>query len=376
MVESPTQVVFHLSSPFRPFFQYQTKFMGIFPKGSREKYGDTYFANTPIGVGTGPGMFDEWTPNDQLVVKKNPNYWRKGEPAWDRMVAKVVTEDAARVAYLMSNQAQIISAPPPHQFADLAKTPGIEIGTKVAIGGMWFMQVNNAKKPFDDVNFRKAVSCAIDREGLAKDVFYNLISPSAVPCSSVVSWFNAEANKSLSYDPDRARAFLAKSKYAEAGAEFDLLVPNPPYLFDSRDGALVMQSQLAAVGIKMNLREMEMPQILGRVVAGTHVATLLPLMGPSDPTFLILICYTPNQADSKASNYTNPALTAAIEESYRHTDLATLTPIYQKIQAILAEDCPHIWLGFLVVANAWRSDVKNFKVNTGLTIWTRDVSLS
>ena len=48
----PTRVVFHLKAPFRPFLQYQTKFMGIFPKGSREQHGDAYFANTPIGVGS------------------------------------------------------------------------------------------------------------------------------------------------------------------------------------------------------------------------------------------------------------------------------------------------------------------------------------
>ena len=52
-----------------------------------------------------------------------------------------------------------------------------------------------------------------------------------------------------------------------------------------------------------------------------------------------------------------------------------LLPIYHKIQAILAEDCPHVWLGYVVVANAWRNEVKNFAVNTGLTIWTRDVAL-
>jgi peptide/nickel transport system substrate-binding protein len=291
------------------------------------------------------------------------------------VVAKIVPEDAARVAYLMTNQAQIISAPPPHQFADLGKTPGIVTGTKVAIGGMWFMQVNDLKKPFDDVNFRKAVSCAIDRKKMSDDVFYGLISPSAVPCPSTVPWFNAEAEATISYNPARAKEFLSKSKYP-TGAEFDLLVPNPPYLFDSRDGAVVMQSQLAEIGIKMNIREMEMPQILGRMVGGTHVATLLPLMGPSDPTFLLLINYTPGQVDTKSSNYNNPALTEAIAESYRHTEDAALKPIYQKIQAILAEDCPHIWLGFLVVANAWREEVKDFKVNTGLTIWVRDVQLA
>ena len=106
---------------------------------------------------------------------------------------------------------------------------------------------------------------------------------------------------------------------------------------------------------------------------GTHTATLLPLMGPSDPTFLINICYVPGQQQSKSSNYGNPALTAAVQESYAHTDLETLTPIYKRMQAILAEDVPHVWLGFVVVSNAWTKTIADYKVNTGLTIWVRDV---
>ncbi len=374
-IESPTRVVFKFSTPFRPFFQYQTKFMGIFPKGSREQFGDRYFANTPIGVGTGPGVFVEWVPNDRLVVKRNPTYWRKGVPAWSRVVARVVTEDSARVAYLKTNDAQIISAPPPHELEALAKTPGITVGRKTALGGLWFMQTNTLRKPFDDVNFRKAVSCAIDRVRIAEEVFYGTVSPSAVPAAAEAPWFNAEANAALSFDLSKARAYLKKSKYP-TGAEFDLMVPNPPYLIDTRDAAVVIQAQLAEIGITMNIRNNEMPTVLAAMSAGTHVATLLPLMAPSDPTFHINICYMADGQQAKSSNWTNPELTALVHQSYQATDPAVANPLYQKMQAVLAEGCPHIWLGYVVVTNAWRQEVRDYRVNTGLTIWARDVKLA
>lgn len=373
-IESPTRVVFHLRTPFRPFLQYQTKFMGIFPKGSREEHGDRFFISTPTGVGTGPGIFVEWVPNDRLVLRRNPNHWRKGLPRWERMVAKIVPEDSVRVAYLKTSQAHIISAPPPHQLAELTADPGLSVGRKTALGGLWFMQTNTLRKPFDDVNFRKAVSCGIDRVRMAEEVFYGTISPTAVPAAPEAPWFNPEANASISYDKAKAKAFLAKSKYP-SGAEFDVMVPNPPYLIDTRDAAVVMQAQLAELGIKMNIRSVEMPTALAAMSSGNHTATLLPLMAPSDPTFHINICYLPNQQQSKSSNWSDPALTALVEESYRHTDPAEANPLYKKMQTILADACPHIWLGYIVVTNAWRKEVKDFKVNTGLTIWTRDVTL-
>ncbi len=371
-VESPTRVVFRFSTPLRPFFQYQTKFMGIFPKGSREAHGDRYFANTPIGVGTGPGIFMEWVPNDRLVVRRNPKYWRRGVPAWTRVIANIVTEDSARVAYLQTGQADIISAPPPHQLTELAGTPGIEVGRKTALGGLYFMQTNTLRAPFDDVNFRKAVSCAIDREKICEEVFYGTVSASAVPAAAQAPWFNPEANAALSYDPARARAYLAKSKYP-TGASFDVMVPNPPYLIDTRDAAVVMQAMLAAIGIKMNIRSVEMPTALSAMSAGSHVATLLPLMAPSDPTFHIGICYMADGQQAKSSNWSDPALTELFRQSYRATDPAVANPLYQKMQAILAEACPHIWLGYVVVTNAWRQPIGDYQVNTGLTIWARDV---
>lgn len=374
VVESPTRVVFRMHQPYRPWLQYMTKHMGIFPKGSREEKGDEFFKSTPIGVGTGPGIFVDWQKDNQIELKKNPTYWRKGVPAWDRLIAKIVPEDASRVAYLRTNQAQIISAPPPRDYVQLSKEPGIQTGSTVAIGGIWFMQLNNRRPPFDDVNFRKAISCSIDRKTIAKDVFYGLMDPTASPAPTTVAYHNKEADAAISYDPEKAKDYLKKSKYADK-AEFELLVPSIPYLFDSRDAAVVMQSQLAQTGITMRIPQMEMPQILARALAGTHGATLLPLMSSSDPTFVIQICYTANQLMSKSSGYTNPSLDAAITESYKYTDAERLNPILKRIQAILVEDSPHVWLGFVGVANAWRSEVKNFRPNTGLTMWVRDVAL-
>jgi len=374
-VESPTRVVFKLKHPYRPWLQYMTKFMGIFPKGSREAMGDDAFKTAPVGVGTGPAIFVSWQPDAQLEMKRNPNYWRKGVPAWDRVVARIVPEDATRLAYLMTGQADIISAPPPRDFVRLQTTPGIKTGSKVALGGMWFMQTNTKRPPFDDVNFRKAVSCAIDRKTIAKDVFYGLLDATATPAPTGTSYYNAAADQENGFNLARAKEFLAKSKYADK-ATFELLIPTIPYLFDAKDAAVVMQSQLAQAGITMKLTLMEQPQILTRDIAGTQVASLLPLMAPSDPTFIIQLCYTADQLMSKSSGYTNPALDAAIQESYRYTDSARLDPVLKKIQDILAADCPNIWLGFVVVANAWRDRVQGFRPNTGLTIMVRDVSVS
>ena len=56
IVENPLRVRFRLREPYRPWLYYMTKYMGIFPKGSREKHDAAFFKNAPVGVGTGPGQ--------------------------------------------------------------------------------------------------------------------------------------------------------------------------------------------------------------------------------------------------------------------------------------------------------------------------------
>ncbi|HTZ38315.1 MAG TPA: ABC transporter substrate-binding protein [Stellaceae bacterium] len=374
-VESPTRVRFDLHQPYSPWLYYMTKFMGIFPKGSREQHGDDYFRLTPIGVGTGPGIFVEWQQNDFVSFKRNPNYWQKGLPHWDRLIIKTVPEDSVRVAYLMTDQAKIISAPPPKDYLNVKKMPGISGASKVSLGCSLFMELNTAKPPFDDINFRRGVAFAIDRDLLAKDVFYGMIEPTTVLAPASSWWFDKEVASGIHYDPAKAKALIAESKYPN-GAEFDMNVPAQPYLIDVRDAAIVIQSQLAAVGVKVNLKFLEVAAVLGRTIDGSHTASFFPNMGAGDPTLQIVSYYTPGQVQSKSSGYVDETLSALVAESYRTVDREALKKIYGKMQAILVRDCPGVWIGYVEIANLWRNEVRNFQVDSGLSIVVRDVDLA
>lgn len=99
--DGPHRVHVHLKEPFAPWMSFLTKFMGVWPTDSREKFGNDYFRMAPKNVGTGPGIFEEWRPNDYVSFTRNPHFWQKGLPHWDRLVVKIVPEDATRVAYLL-----------------------------------------------------------------------------------------------------------------------------------------------------------------------------------------------------------------------------------------------------------------------------------
>ncbi|WP_158744530.1 ABC transporter substrate-binding protein [Acidisphaera sp. L21] len=376
-VDSPTKLRVILKEPYAPWLTFLTKFMGIWPKDSREKYGDDYFRLTPIGIGTGPGIFEEWRPNDYVSFKRNPNYWQKGLPHWDRLVVKVVPEDSTRVAYLLSGQADIIGAPPPRDFARLKSRPKMQGGARVTNGGWCVMLQNNAKAPFDDVNFRLAVAHAVDRKTVADKIYYGLIEPSSVPAPTSGWWYDKTAGEMMTYDLDKAKAYMAKSKYQGGAATFELLTTAEAYLLDTNDCAVFLQAELAKVGIKVVLKKGAFATVNPQIFRGDYQSAIVNFMAPGDPTYMLNVSFTPNQFLSKATGYTDPKVGDLLTAAYKldDTDHANLQPIYSELQQYLTTTSPVTWIGFFDAANVWRDRVKNFKVNQGLTITVRDVWL-
>jgi peptide/nickel transport system substrate-binding protein len=375
IVENPLRLRFQLREPYRPWLYYMTKYMGIFPKGSREQHDAAFFKNAPAGVGTGPGQFVEWRQNDRIVLARNPSYWRKGIPAWDRLVVRVIPDDSSRLAYLTTGQVDIISAPAPKDFENLKSQKGIEAASRLALGGWFYLMTNTKKPPFDDVNLRRAVACAIDRAMLASKVYYGMVVPASIPAPPGSWWFDEKANGVNVHDMALAKEHLKRSKYA-GGAEFEMLVPSQPYLLDVKDAAVVIQAEVATLGVKVNIRELEQGVLLQQTRLGNYTSALQVWMSPGEPTYMIDLIYGKDNVFSKASGYENQTAWDLINETYRHTSEEELKPIFAKLLMQLAEDSPHAWLGFVRASNAWRSDVKGFKVNQGLTMRVRDVSKS
>jgi peptide/nickel transport system substrate-binding protein len=371
IADSPHRVQVVLSEPYAPWLSFLYKYMGIWPKDSREKLGDQYFRLTPKGIGTGPGIFAEWRPNESITLVRNPNYWQKDLPHWDKLVCKLIPEDSTRVAYLLTRQLDIIGAPPPRDFPSLGKRPGITGGVRSTLGGWSVMLLNNAKPPFDDINFRKAVAYAIDRKTLAAKAFFNMVDPCTTPAPPQGWWYDKAADDIISYDPDRARDFLKKSKYADA-ATFDMLTPSVPYLLDTKDAAVAIQSYLGAVGIKASIKPAEAIVVLGQSTSGQAQCLLINIMSPGEGTYLSMVNFTSGQMMTKCSGWHSPELDSLLRQIYAANDRETAKPLYAKMMTLLANEAPYVWLGFFDSANLWQQGVKNFKPSAGLSMVVRD----
>ncbi|MFN8624193.1 MAG: ABC transporter substrate-binding protein, partial [Chloroflexota bacterium] len=171
-----------LSEPFAPLeLALSTFAASIYSKANFEQYGDTA-GEHPLG--TGAFMLDHWDKGSQVVLKKNPNYWQAGKPYLDGVTFTIVGDDNARVLQLQGSQVDAIDFVPPNQIdplvasgAQLQKVDGTAVG---------WLTLNEAIKPLDEANVRCALAWAVDRDAIAKNVYFGnaAAAKSIIPSST------------------------------------------------------------------------------------------------------------------------------------------------------------------------------------------------
>lgn len=366
-------VKFHLSRPYRSLLDSMTKYMGIFPAGSREGNADA-FRSAPVSLGTGPAKFKSAETGTFVELERNPNYWGTA-PDWDIVRIEIASEANARLAALMSGATDVVGGPAARDYNRLVTEGGAISGaSKPALGAAMLMMHKCDAAPFDDVNFRLAVAKAFDRAAIAERIYGGLMQPTAVLVPQASPYYSAEAAAALAMDTDAARAHLAQSVYADA-ASFEMIYPTDAYLLDVRDTALYIQAALAEVGITVTLKPLETGQMFSEVFGGSYQSVLWAVVGTTDPTFIMNALFVPGQSLNGATKYSNDALTAQIARS-QDVGLDALGPILAEAQRLLAEEAPAAFIGTPMAFNLWSEKVAQMHVNTGITLRLRSVELA
>jgi ABC-type transport system substrate-binding protein len=139
-----------------------------------------------------------------------------------RVVFKVVGDDNARVLQLSSGDLDLMIPVPPNQVDQITSSGGQIFSVPgTAVG---FVTLNEKIKPLDEAPVRCALAHAVDRESIAKVVYFGRAKPAASIMPSSTFYYDAETNP-IGYDLQKAKALLAKSS-VPSGFEFTATVPS------------------------------------------------------------------------------------------------------------------------------------------------------
>ncbi len=210
-IETPdaTTLVIHTKKP-DPLLPARLAFYGgqIVPKKYLEQVGGDAFNAKPVG--TGPVRFGSWTKDDKAVLEAFPDYWG-GKIDVDRVIFRPIPETASRVASLLKGEVDAITQLPPDQW-DRVNQNATTRGAGALYAGLYVLAVNSKAKPLDNPLVKQALSLAIDREAIVKELWRGR---GIVPNSPIARGDNHydRSLPALPYDPKEARERLKKAGY-------------------------------------------------------------------------------------------------------------------------------------------------------------------
>ncbi len=370
----PLTVEFILKEPRASFLAVLTAgAASIVSPTAVRKFGADYPSNP---VGTGPFKFASWERGQRVVLEKNPAYWRFPVKV-ERVIYRPIVEDQARLTELLTGALDLIVGTPPDALAQLESNPKVTVLRQVG-AHVWYLGINNQKKPFDDKRVRQALNYAVDKDAIVRDVLKGTGSLSRGPVLPG-TWAADTALKAYPYDPARARKLLAEAGYP-TGFTTTLWVPESGSGMQSPVAmSTVIQSNLKAVGVTVALQTMEWGAYLTKLRSKEQDLFALSWMaGNEDPDMVMFPLLHSSQWTPTGPNralYRNDRFDELLHQARLTTDQTRRTQLYREAQRILADDAPWIFIDHEIQTAAHTKRVQGFKLHPSFDLRVETISL-
>jgi peptide/nickel transport system substrate-binding protein len=373
-VVDPLTVEFVLKEPRASFLAVLTAgAASIVSPTAVRKYGQDY-ALTPVG--TGPFKYASWERGQRVVLEKNPSYWRFPLKL-DRVIYRPIVEDQARLTELLTGALDLIVGTPPDYVGQLEANPKVTLLKQVG-AHVWYLGINNQKKPFDDKRVRQALNYAVNKDAIVRDVLKGTGSLSVGPVLPK-TWGADGGLKPYPYDPERARKLLADAGYP-GGFTTTLWVPESGSGMQSPVAmSTVIQSNLKAVGVNVSMQTMEWGAYLAKLRSKEQELFALSWMaGNEDPDMVMYPLLHSSQWTPNGPNralYKNEKFDEILHQARLTTDEKKRADLYRQAQRILVDDAPWIFVDHEIQTAAHAKRVQGFKLHPSFDLRVETISL-
>lgn len=284
-------------------------------------------------VGAGPFTFVSWNVGGDFVAQKNPNYYKKGLPYFDKFTHRVIPDAQTLVNSLLSGDIDGSIYPSP------AGADKLKANTNLTVLVPPFTSPDgwefNFSVPYlTKKEVRQAVAYALDMTQFSKDSLYGIGKPGIGP----IAPGNYAFDKSLQpipFDLNKAQALIKQAGPPPDGIEF--IVNKGNVLRE--DFLTYTQAQLAKIGWKINAQAIEYATLVDRVTKKDFQVCGVNFTGINvDPGDLYLQFGTGQSQNY--SNYSNPQLDTILKQAAQTLDIDQQKTLYKQVQQIIMDDVP------------------------------------
>ena len=296
----------------------------------------TYGTEHPTG--TGPYMFEEWVRNDHLTMTRNPDYWGDFEGNVETLIFRPIPDNAARLQALQTGEIQGYDLVEPQDMETISGDETLQLLDRPAFN-VGYVGMNQAQKPLQDIEVRKAVAHAIDRQEVV-DAFYAGQGEVATQFMPPEVFGYADDVTTYEFDPDKAKQILEDAGY-DLPLEISFAYPTDvsrPYMPVPQDNFEAMVADLEECCFKVKTESaIWSPDYLDNVDNGRYGLYLLGWTGDfGDPDNFIGTFF---QTEQRAWGFDNEEIRTCLDEAETEIDPDARTAKY--------EDCNRLLMDFL-----------------------------
>lgn len=304
-------------------------------------------------VTDGPFAVESWQPQQQVVLRRNPRYFKKDRPLLDRLVIRVIPDASTAMAELASGQIDFISQVSPGDAAQIKNNPRLQLlaywFSRLIVGVTW----NTSRELFADPEVRRALTLAIDRPTIVATLWGEYGKVADSPLSSRL-WGHDRSLRPWPYDPEGAKRILASKGWKDSdgdgmldrnGKRFSFEILSNAGNQQRIDAGVMIQEQLKRIGIEAKPRVLEFNTMMQQTDSGNFDANIV---GMGVETSLDLTAYFHSHSVPPEGinfmRYANPELDRLIDQSRNVVELAQAKPFLDQLQQILHRDQPVTFL--------------------------------
>jgi len=320
-------------------------------------------------VSGGPFLLESLKPNQEIVLARNPRYWKEGRPYLDKLIFRIIPDLRTQLTSVLAGDVDCMQAVIPKDADRILEAPHLQLYTYMT-RSYGYVGWNCKRWPFDDARVRNAMSHAIDVEDIVEALFRGYAKVAGPQIISSL-WASNPNIHPVEFDPDRAEALLQEAGwrrngdgiYEKDGKPFRFaLVTNSENELRQRMCQMI-KANLRDVGVEAELKPMEFNQMSTQLkhhefqayVGGWYVATKVDMK----PT------WHSTSVDGRFNyvNFQDPRVDEIIDEARVMSDFEKARPLWYELQEILNAAQPYTMLYEPRGLNALHKRFQNVKMN-------------
>lgn len=296
-------------------------------------------------VGAGPFKLDKFVPGTEATLVAFDDYWQ-GRPKLDKIVVRGYPDEAAMVAAIEAGEVNFAAYPPSSAIAQFQKNANLKVEKGPPLVNI-FVGLNRQQKPMDNINVRRAINHAINRQNIIDGALYGLgVLPASFIGPAEFGYDDAGLKISV-YDPEKAKAELKASGLTEP-VEVSFSYENNRFWPQIAE---LIKADLEAVGFKVTLDKLDASAYSAKVGSGeTQLNMTQRSLWVPDPDNKVRLLHS-SQGSAQwetgvAKSDLAPKYDKLLDDGRAETDPAKRKVIYKEIQDLILEDLPYVILTY------------------------------